>query len=87
MVTLEKSNECQIVVYCTTDNNELPQIYLKWKFCMLIYARTCNSFVILTPRSNLGIKKELIAHFLVFLVNYEGVQPNFGSQKMKILLF
>ena len=70
----------QIIMYC-------HRFTLNGSFCMLIYAGTCNIFVILTPRSNSGIKKELIAHFLVFLANYQGVPPNFGSQKMKILLF
>ena len=42
---------------------------LNGSFCMLIYARTCNIFVVLTRRSNSGIKKELIAHFSVFLAN------------------
>ena len=54
---------------------------------MLIYARTCNIFVILTPRSNSGIKKELIAHYLVFLANYQGVLPNFGGQKNENIAF
>jgi hypothetical protein len=69
----------QIIMHC-------HRFTLNGSFCMLIYARTCNIFVILTPRSNSGIKKELIAHFLVFLTNYYGVPPNFGGQKIKILL-
>ena len=39
-VTLEKSKEYQIVLYCATDNNVLPQIYLKWKF---LYAYLCQN--------------------------------------------
>ena len=53
----------QIIMHC-------HRFTLNGSFCMLIYARTCNIFVILTPRSNSGIKKELIAHFSVFLANY-----------------
>ena len=37
---MEKSKECQIVLYCATDNNALPQIYLKWKF---LYAYLCQN--------------------------------------------
>jgi hypothetical protein len=39
-VTLEKSKECQIFLYCATDNYALPQIYLKWKF---LYANLCQN--------------------------------------------
>jgi len=52
------------------NNDTLPQIYLKWKFCALIYARTGNIFAILISGSYLDIKKESIAHFSVFLANY-----------------
>jgi hypothetical protein len=37
---LEKSKECQIVLYCATDNYALPQIYLKWK---ILYANLCQN--------------------------------------------
>ena len=53
----------QIIMHC-------HRFTLNGSFCMLSYARTCNIFVILTPRSNSGIKKELIAHLSVFLANY-----------------
>ena len=53
----------QIIMHC-------HRFTLNGSFGMLIYARTCNIFVILTLRSNSGIQKELIAHFSVFLANY-----------------
>ena len=43
---------------------------LNGSFCALISARTGNIFAILISGSYLGIKKELIAHFSVFLANY-----------------
>jgi hypothetical protein len=74
---LEKNEECKIVLmvpYCATN---VPQIImhchrftLNVNFCAVIYAGTYNIFVILTLRPNSGMKKELIAHFSVFLVNY-----------------
>ena len=42
---------------------------LNGSFCALIDARTGNVFAILILGSYLGIKKESIAHFSVFLVN------------------
>ena len=53
----------QIIMHC-------HRFTLNGSFCVVIYARTCNIFVILTLRPNSGIKKELIAHFSVFLANY-----------------
>ena len=53
----------QIIMHC-------HRFTLNGSFCVVIYAGTCNIFVILTLRPNSDIKKELIAHFSVFLANY-----------------
>jgi len=53
----------QIIMHC-------HRFTLNGSFWVVIYTGTCNIFVILTLRSNSGIKKELIAHFSVFLANY-----------------
>ena len=53
----------QIIMHC-------HRFTLNGSYCVVIYARTCNIFVILTLRPNSGIKKELIAHFSVFLAKY-----------------
>ena len=58
---------------------------LNGSFCELIYARTGNILAILVLGSYLGIKKESIAHFSVFLANYYEVLCR-GS-KINILLF
>ena len=53
----------QIIMHC-------HRFTLNTSFCVAIYAGICNIFVILALRPNSGIKKELIAHFMVFLENY-----------------
>ena len=68
----------QIIMHC-------HRFTLNGSFCMLIYARTCNIFVILTPRSNSGIKKELIAHFSVFFSELlRGIAKFWGSKNENI---
>ena len=70
----------QIIMHC-------HRFTLNGSFCVLIYARTCNIFVILTPRSNSGIKKELIALFFGIFSELERGTTKFWGSKNEILLF
>jgi hypothetical protein len=57
---MEKREGCKTVLMpCATDNNALPQIYLKWKFLYVYLCRKLQYFCNSDIETNLGHQKEV----------------------------